>query len=117
VIFFCVVIGVFAAVDLTECGGNYACFFINIMILVGCVFGCAGAWRMDSKLLGWFILLCLVYVAFEIGFIIWAFVKNYGARHLLWNFLLIAVLLITIGFARDLRGSRSVLSDGFTSMA
>jgi hypothetical protein len=44
------------------------------------------------------------------------FVKNYGARSLLWNFVLVGVLLITIAFARDLRGASgtsAILGDGY----
>lgn len=120
------------------------------MIVVGAVFGAVGAWKMDSRLLGWvsahadeklclrgllqlhleltpvlclplsqFILLCALYLAFEIGYIVWAVVKNYGARHVLWNIVMCAVLFITMLFARDLRGacgSGAVLGDSYGSI-
>ena len=64
---------VMACVNLTECHhGRATCFALNIGILVCSLFGVLGAYRNDARLLGWFLMLIVFFIGFEVGFIIWS---------------------------------------------
>jgi len=101
--FAALVVMVFACVDLTDCHGRGYCFFMNIAILILSLFGVLGAYRNDGKLLGWFLLLVVAFIGFEVGFVIWAFVKNKGVRTVLWNLVLIGCLFVLGVLTADLR--------------
>jgi hypothetical protein len=45
----------------------------------------------------------VAFIGFEVGFVIWSFVKNYGVRTVLWNLILIGMLFILAAFTADLR--------------
>ena len=67
------VVMVMACVNLTECHhGRATCFALNIGILICSLFGVLGAYRNDARLLGWFLMLIVFFIGFEVGFIIWS---------------------------------------------
>ena len=71
---------VMACVNLTECHhGRATCFALNIGILVCSLFGVLGAYRNDARLLGWFLMLIVFFIGFEVGFIIWS-IRMLGTR-------------------------------------
>lgn len=86
--FAALLIAVFSIVDLSECNGRALCFVLNVAIIVAAVLGVIGAWRNDKGLLGYFILLVFCLIAFEVGWVIWAFAENYRVRTVVWNFVL-----------------------------
>jgi len=105
VLLFCAIVAAFSIVDLAHCGSGYLCIFMNVIVLLGLFYGMVGAWRMQSRPLGYFMILCTFFILFEAGFVIYALIKNYGAHTLLWKFLVIGLLMITLAFARDLKGA------------
>jgi len=110
VLFSALCVLVFACVDISECNHRAFCFILNVAIILCSIFGLVGAWRMDGKMLSWFMLLIVGMICFECGFIIWAFVANYGIRTVLWNMVLIGCLSILLIFTFTLKRESGVSS-------
>ena len=162
VIIAAIILLAFAIVAVSQCSGKYDafCYVINIITIVGCIFGIIGACQSTKEehsaqqsircttmdacshrrtrtsacshdgllahsslpfcLLcsalrcsptvrlhgGWLNIFCvtlMVLIVLEIIFIIIALVGDYAARDILWNFVVLGLLCITLAFATDLR--------------
>jgi uncharacterized membrane protein HdeD (DUF308 family) len=105
VIIAAIILLAFAIVAVSQCSGKYDafCYVINIITIVGCIFGIIGAFRLHAGWLNIFCVTLMVLIVLEIIFIIIALVGDYAARDILWNFVVLGLLCITLAFATDLR--------------
>lgn len=99
----------FAIVAVSQCskGYNTLCLVVNILTIVGCIFGIVGAFRLHAGQLNIFAIILVVLVVLEIIFIILAIVNDHSASSILWNFVVLALLVITLAFTVDLRNAVS----------
>lgn len=69
------------------------------------MFGIVGAFRLHADMLNIFCISLLVLIVLNIIFIIVALVDHYGASTILWDFIVLALLVITFCFTADLRNA------------
>ena len=105
VIIAAIILLAFAIVAVAHCSNGYntMCLVVNILTIVGCVFGIVGALRLHAGMLNIFAISLVVLIVLEIIFIILAIVNDYSARDILWNFVVLGLLVITLAFTHDLR--------------
>jgi len=102
-----IVLLAFAIVAISQCSDTYHafCLVVNILTLIGAIFGIAGAVRLHAGWLNIFCVMLLVLIVLEIIFIIVALVNDYSARSILWDFVVLGLLVISLACAARLRDS------------
>jgi len=110
VIIAAIILLAFACIAVSQCdqSNNTFCLIVNILTIVGCVLGIVGAARLHPGMLNIFCITLLLLVILEVVFIIIAFVNNgVTASQVLWDFIVLGLLAITLAFAGDLRNAVS----------
>lgn len=102
-----VVLLAFAIVAVAHCSSGYNtfCLVVNILTIIGCVLGIVGALRLHAGMLNMFCVTLVLLIVLEIIYIILAFVNDYSARDVLWGFIVLGLLAITLAFSVDLRNA------------
>jgi len=97
----------FAIVAVTQCSdsNNVFCLVVNILTIVGCIFGIIGAIRLHPGWLNIFCFTLLVLIVIDIIFIIVAVVDGYSASSILWDIVVVCIMFVTLLFAADLRNA------------
>jgi hypothetical protein len=96
-------------IAVSQCSNTYNtfCLIVNILTIVGCIFGIVGAFRLHPGQLNIFCIVLAVLIVLEIIFIVLAIVNGFSASSLLWQFIVLALFVITFAFTADLRSAVS----------
>jgi hypothetical protein len=99
----------FAIVAVTQCSraDNVFCLVVNILTIVGCIFGIIGAIRLHAGWLNIFCFTLVVLIVLDIIYLIIAAVNGHSAGDILWNIVVVILLFITLVFAAHLRNAVS----------
>lgn len=108
VIIAAVILLAFAIVAISQChnGYNTFCLVVNVITIVGAILGIIGALRLHAGMLNVFCVSLVLLIILEIIFIILAFTDGgVSGRDILWDFIVLGLLTITLFFAADLRNA------------
>ena len=94
---------IFSIVAITQCHGNAYCQIMSGIIIFGSVLGLIGAAFINPIFLGFFMTVILLCIIGQIVLVVLTLLGSWSMVEIVFELVVLGFLIITLGFASDLR--------------
>jgi hypothetical protein len=105
-----IILTVQSILAINDCHQDTVCLVLSALIIAGSIFGVIGAWNVNQKLLGYFLLVLTGLIAFQVIWIIMKIVHNVDVHTLINDIARLIILILGAVATANLRGHRDVYS-------